>query len=108
MFSGLQVYVHWPVQTPLDGGTSEGPPAHILAYRTLEEMCLEGKIKAVGLSNYRISDYEDLLSAGPMKGALASISSNRQGALKLRSLNPNAPLPFFVFYTSSSSCGVSN
>jgi len=61
------VYVHWPVQTPLDGDNSEGLPAHVLAYRALEEMCLEGKIKAIGLSNYRISDYEDLLSAGPMK-----------------------------------------
>eukprot|EP00036_Acanthoecidae_sp_10tr_P008468 CAMPEP_0182927770 /NCGR_PEP_ID=MMETSP0105_2-20130417/14138_1 /TAXON_ID=81532 ORGANISM="Acanthoeca-like sp., Strain 10tr" /NCGR_SAMPLE_ID=MMETSP0105_2 /ASSEMBLY_ACC=CAM_ASM_000205 /LENGTH=305 /DNA_ID=CAMNT_0025065739 /DNA_START=44 /DNA_END=957 /DNA_ORIENTATION=+ len=41
--------VHWPV-----------PGKHIDAYKALEELHGEGKIRSIGLSNYSIEDYEEL------------------------------------------------
>ncbi|KAJ8600352.1 hypothetical protein CTAYLR_000679 [Chrysophaeum taylorii] len=41
-------YVHWPV------------PGHVDAYRALERLRDAGKVKAVGVSNYRIQDLEEL------------------------------------------------
>lgn len=44
-------YVHWPV-----------PGMHVEAYEELEMLVREGKVKAIGLSNYRIEDYEELMN----------------------------------------------
>jgi diketogulonate reductase-like aldo/keto reductase len=41
--------VHWPV-----------PGKHVAAYQTLEKLHAEGKLRAIGLSNYTIEDYEEL------------------------------------------------
>ncbi|KAJ1461726.1 NADP-dependent oxidoreductase domain-containing protein [Pelagophyceae sp. CCMP2097] len=46
------VYVHWPA------------PGHVAAYRALEALHAEGLVRAIGLSNYRIEDYDELVSAG--------------------------------------------
>ena len=63
------VYVHWPVPTPpaAAGGGVGSPVAHVVAYRALEQLCAEGLVRAIGLSNYRIEDYEALLAAGPLR-----------------------------------------
>ncbi|KAL7456217.1 hypothetical protein ACHAWC_007737 [Mediolabrus comicus] len=45
--------VHWPV-----------PGKHVDAYKTLLNLKKEGKIRNIGLSNYAVEDYKDLLSAG--------------------------------------------
>ena len=45
-------YVHWPV-----------PGKHVEAYRAIEELVREGKVRAIGLSNYRIEDYQELMAA---------------------------------------------
>jgi len=46
----LDLYlVHWPV-----------PGKHIEAYKVLEQLKQEGKVKSIGLSNYTIEDYEEL------------------------------------------------
>ena len=43
----LDLYlVHWPV-----------PGKHVEAYKTLEDLHLEGKIKGIGFSNYAVEDY---------------------------------------------------
>jgi len=44
--------VHWPV-----------PGKHIAAYGVLEAMKAEEKIRSIGVSNYTIEDYEELMSA---------------------------------------------
>ena len=45
--------IHWPV------------PGHFVdAYRVLEELHREGKIRAIGLSNFAPRDYEELVSSG--------------------------------------------
>lgn len=50
----LDLYlVHWPV-----------PGHHVAAYKTLEELHLEGKIKGIGLSNYAWEDYVELKESG--------------------------------------------
>ena len=41
--------IHWPV-----------PNKHVHAYVTLQELCNEGKIRGIGLSNYTIEDYLEL------------------------------------------------
>jgi len=45
--------VHWPV-----------PGKHVDAYKTLLNLKKEGKIRNIGVSNYAVEDYKDLLSAG--------------------------------------------
>lgn len=46
----LDLYlIHWPV-----------PGKHVDAYKTLEKLVREGKIKNVGLSNYTVEDYMEL------------------------------------------------
>ena len=45
--------VHWPV-----------PGKHVEAYKTLEELKKEGKIRGVGVSNYAWEDYLELKEAG--------------------------------------------
>jgi diketogulonate reductase-like aldo/keto reductase len=44
--------VHWPV-----------PGHHVKAYKTLQQLQLEGKIKGLGVSNYVIEDLQELLNA---------------------------------------------
>ena len=44
------LYVHWPV------------PGHFVdTYKELQDLCQEGKIKGIGLSNFGIPEYEELL-----------------------------------------------
>jgi len=45
--------VHWPV-----------PGKHVAAYKTLEDLHLEGKIKGIGFSNYAKEDYLEIKEAG--------------------------------------------
>jgi len=45
--------IHWPV-----------PGHHVEAYKTLEELQKEGKIKGIGVSNYALEDYLELKEAG--------------------------------------------
>eukprot|EP00616_Rhizochromulina_sp_CCMP1243_P001386 CAMPEP_0118961674 /NCGR_PEP_ID=MMETSP1173-20130426/281_1 /TAXON_ID=1034831 /ORGANISM="Rhizochromulina marina cf, Strain CCMP1243" /LENGTH=298 /DNA_ID=CAMNT_0006909859 /DNA_START=72 /DNA_END=968 /DNA_ORIENTATION=+ len=47
------VYVHWPV-----------PGKHVEAYKALEALVAEGKARGIGLSNYRVADYEELVASG--------------------------------------------
>lgn len=45
--------IHWPV-----------PGKHVEAYKTLEKLQLEGKIRNIGVSNYAVEDYVELLEGG--------------------------------------------
>jgi diketogulonate reductase-like aldo/keto reductase len=45
--------IHWPV-----------PGKHVDAYKTLEKLAGEGKIRNIGVSNYAVEDYRELLDAG--------------------------------------------
>jgi diketogulonate reductase-like aldo/keto reductase len=47
-------YIHWPV-----------PEKFVQTYLELQDMVHEGKIKAIGLSNFSVDDYEELLSHQP-------------------------------------------
>lgn len=47
------VYVHWPV-----------PDKHVDAYKSLEGLVESGHIRTIGLSNYRVKDYQELMEAG--------------------------------------------
>lgn len=50
----LDLYlIHWPV-----------PGKHVDAYKTLEQIQVEGKIRNIGISNYVVEDYEELLNSG--------------------------------------------
>lgn len=50
----LDLYlVHWPV-----------PGKHVEAYQTLEDLCLEGKVRGIGFSNYAVEDYLEIKEAG--------------------------------------------
>jgi len=50
----LDLYlIHWPV-----------PGKHVDAYKTLEELSNEGKIRGIGLSNYAVEDYVELKDSG--------------------------------------------
>jgi diketogulonate reductase-like aldo/keto reductase len=50
----LDLYlIHWPV-----------PGKHVEAYKTLEQLQLQGKIKGIGVSNYAWEDYVELQQAG--------------------------------------------
>jgi len=53
----LDLYlIHWPV-----------PGHHVKAYKTLERLQDEGLIRGIGLSNYAVEDYEELVDAGMVK-----------------------------------------
>lgn len=43
--------IHWPV-----------PNKHVQAYKTLQALQAEGKIKHIGLSNYAVEDYQELMA----------------------------------------------
>ena len=45
--------IHWPV-----------PGKHVEAYKTLEKLQKEGKIRNIGTSNYAVEDYKELLDGG--------------------------------------------
>ena len=45
--------IHWPV-----------PGKHVDAYKTVIDLKREGKVRNVGVSNYAVEDYKELLSAG--------------------------------------------
>eukprot|EP00286_Rhodomonas_abbreviata_P014536 CAMPEP_0181327578 /NCGR_PEP_ID=MMETSP1101-20121128/22185_1 /TAXON_ID=46948 /ORGANISM="Rhodomonas abbreviata, Strain Caron Lab Isolate" /LENGTH=324 /DNA_ID=CAMNT_0023436265 /DNA_START=148 /DNA_END=1122 /DNA_ORIENTATION=- len=63
----LDLYlVHWPVP----GGK------HVDAYKVLEEMKAEGKIRSLGVSNYAIEDYEELQDACSVPPAINQIEVN--------------------------------
>eukprot|EP00040_Diaphanoeca_grandis_P022863 m.123555 g.123555 ORF g.123555 m.123555 type:complete len:335 (+) comp28996_c0_seq1:423-1427(+) len=49
-------YIHWPVPADSVGQI----PRHVVAYKELEKLCNEGKIKSLGISNYTMQDYADL------------------------------------------------
>lgn len=50
----LDLYlIHWPV-----------PGKHVDAYKTLEQLQSEGKIRNIGVSNYVVEDYQELLDNG--------------------------------------------
>ena len=45
--------VHWPV-----------PGKHVAAYKTLVKLKAEGKIRNLGVSNYAVEDYQELIEGG--------------------------------------------
>lgn len=45
--------IHWPV-----------PGTHVEAYKTLERLQQEGKIRNIGVSNYAVEDYKELIDEG--------------------------------------------
>jgi diketogulonate reductase-like aldo/keto reductase len=50
--SYLDLYlIHWPV-----------PHHHVEAYKTLQQLQLEGEIKGIGVSNYAVEDIQELLN----------------------------------------------
>jgi len=50
----LDLYlIHWPV-----------PGKHVDAYKTLEDLFNEGKLRGIGLSNYAVEDYIELKDSG--------------------------------------------
>ena len=47
---------------------SLGPKGkHVEAYKTLETLCKEGKIRGIGLSNYAVEDYQELVAQGSLE-----------------------------------------
>ena len=45
------MYIHWPV------------PGHFIeTYKELQDLCREGKIKSIGLSNFGIREHQEILS----------------------------------------------
>ncbi|EGD77922.1 hypothetical protein PTSG_12899 [Salpingoeca rosetta] len=62
----LDLYlVHWPV-----------PGKHVQAYKALEELHKEGKIKGIGVSNYTIEDYNELKAEMTIKPLVNQIEVN--------------------------------
>jgi diketogulonate reductase-like aldo/keto reductase len=58
--------IHWPV-----------PGKHVQAYKTLEILKAEGKIKYIGVSNYAVEDYQELMDNGvTVKPAVNQIEIN--------------------------------
>jgi diketogulonate reductase-like aldo/keto reductase len=58
--------IHWPV-----------PGKHVEAYKTLEVLQAEGKIKNIGVSNYAVEDYQELFEQGiRVKPAVNQIEIN--------------------------------
>jgi diketogulonate reductase-like aldo/keto reductase len=63
----LDLYlIHWPV-----------PGKHVEAYKTLERLMEEGKIRNIGVSNYAVEDYKELMENGvKVKPAVNQIEIN--------------------------------
>jgi len=62
----LDLYlVHWPV-----------PGKHVAAYQTLEELQKMGKIRSLGLSNYAVEDYQELMEHVTVKPTVNQIEVN--------------------------------
>jgi len=62
----LDLYlIHWPV-----------PGKHIEAYKVLEQLKKEGKVRSIGLSNYTIEDYEELKPHVTIKPTINQIEVN--------------------------------
>lgn len=63
----LDLYlIHWPV-----------PGKHVEAYKTLEGLQAEGKIRNIGVSNYAVEDYKELMDQGvKVKPAVNQIEIN--------------------------------
>uniref|UniRef100_A0A6B2LAV9 NADP-dependent oxidoreductase domain-containing protein n=1 Tax=Arcella intermedia TaxID=1963864 RepID=A0A6B2LAV9_9EUKA len=62
----LDLYlIHWPV-----------PTKHIQAYKVLESLKQEGKVRSIGLSNYTIEDYEELKPEMRVKPTINQIEVN--------------------------------
>jgi len=62
----LDLYlVHWPV-----------PGKHVEAYKELEALQAEGKIKSIGVSNYVVQDLEELMSASSVVPSINQIEVN--------------------------------
>lgn len=58
--------IHWPV-----------PGKHVDAYKTLEKLQKEGKVRNIGVSNYAVEDYKELLDGGiAVKPAVNQIEIN--------------------------------
>ena len=52
------------------------PGKHVEAYKTLEALQREGKIRNVGVSNYAVEDYQELIANGCAKPAVNQIEIN--------------------------------
>jgi diketogulonate reductase-like aldo/keto reductase len=62
----LDLYlVHWPV-----------PGKHVLAYKHLEELQAEGKLRSIGVSNYTVEDYQELMAHAVVTPAVNQIEVN--------------------------------
>jgi len=57
--------IHWPV-----------PNHHVSAYKTLEKLQTEGKIRNIGISNYAVEDYQELTENGCAKPTVNQIEIN--------------------------------
>jgi len=57
-------YVHWPCA------------GHVRAYQALEEFVDEGKVKSLGLSNYRVKDYLELQKVHRVRPVVNQIEVN--------------------------------
>uniref|UniRef100_A0A7S1EHG2 NADP-dependent oxidoreductase domain-containing protein n=1 Tax=Hemiselmis andersenii TaxID=464988 RepID=A0A7S1EHG2_HEMAN len=62
----LDLYlVHWPV-----------PGHHVEAYKELEALLEEGKVRSIGMSNYAVEDYKELREATSVKPTINQIEVN--------------------------------
>ena len=59
------VLIHWPV-----------PGKHAAAYRILEQLHKENIIKNIGISNYAVEDYQELMETATIKPAVNQIEIN--------------------------------
>ena len=55
------MYLHWPITGNVGHKGADTRNLNAEAYQALEECVRLGKIRAIGLSNYRIQDYEALV-----------------------------------------------
>ena len=59
------IQVHWPV-----------PGKHVDAYLELEKLVGEGKIRSIGMSNYAVEDYKELMEKANIKPTINQIEVN--------------------------------
>ena len=80
----LDLYlVHWPV-----------PGKHVLAYKHLEELVGEGKLRSIGLSNYTVEDYKELMEHAKIPPAVrATLPPLPQPFPPLATPPPSPPTP---------------
>jgi diketogulonate reductase-like aldo/keto reductase len=57
--------IHWPV-----------PGKHVAAYQTICNLQKEGKIRSVGVSNYTVEDYKELMQVATVKPAVNQLEIN--------------------------------